>query len=158
MMQHELINFWKLHSILWWLGMSILGVNLNWSAKQRFATPEDLWESMGLSVESRNDSMYSILNLEDYSEHPVLPQQHLQDQQGLRKSDVHTARKTFLAKGLSYRVIRGSAGLIGHGEGEQWTLTQFPHSLDVFEGFSPSLCSPVLESVKEFFQFLAGVR
>ena len=113
---------------------------------------------MGLSVESRNDSMYSILNLEDYSEHPVLPQQHLQDQQGLRKSDVHTARKTFLAKGLSYRVIRGSAGLIGHGEGEQWTLTQFPHSLDVFEGFSPSLWSPVLESVEEFFQFLVGVQ
>ena len=96
-------------------------------------------------MESRNDSMYSILNLEDYPEHPVLPQQHPQDQQGLRKSDVHTARKTFLAKGLSYRVIRGSAGLIGHGEGEQWTLTQFPHSLDVFEGFSPSLCSPVLK-------------
>ena len=95
--------------------------------------------------------MYSILNLEDYSEHPVLPQQHLQDQQGLRKSDVHTARKTFLAKGLSYRVIRGSAGLIGHGEGEQWTLTQFPHSLDAFEGFSPSLFSPDLKSVEKSF-------
>ena len=46
--------------------------------KQRFATPEDLWQSMGLSVDSRNDSMYSILNLEDYAEHPVL--QHQQEQ------------------------------------------------------------------------------